>query len=151
MKILEEELAKLAGTKLVVVCAGNPLRGDDGFGPAVAARIPGERVFDAGPVPEDVLPTVARLAPEVVLFVDAADFGSPPGTLRLFGAEELAASDVSTHAASLATSAEFVKQSCGARTMLLAAQARKTGLGAAMSVEVVKAVLEAARLLKTIL
>jgi len=147
---VESKLAELSGKKLAIVCVGNPMRGDDGFGPAVAARVEGKGVFDAGPVPENVLPKVAALRPEVVLFVDAADFGGGPGTLRLVSAEELAQGDFSTHSAPLSVAAEYLRQACEAKSLLLAAQAKRTELGSVMSVEMVRAVQEAARLLTAI-
>ncbi len=144
---VEAKLAELSGKKLAIICVGNPMRGDDGFGPAVAARLEGGRVFDAGAVPENVLPKVAALEPEVVLFVDAADFGAAPGTLRLVSAEELAQGDFSTHSAPLSVAAEYLRQACGAKSLLLAAQAKRTELGSVMSIEMVKALQEAAQLL----
>lgn len=151
MSGLEKQLLELSGKRLAVVCVGNSLRGDDGFGPAVAARVESDSVFDAGSVPENVLPKVERLRPEVVLFVDAADFGAEPGALRLLSPEELAQGDFSTHSAPLSVATEYLRQSCGATSMLLAAQAKKTDLGAVMSVEMIRVVGEAVRLLWGIL
>ena len=163
MKIMSGELAGLSGKKLAVVCVGNTLRGDDGFGPAVAERLQASAVrlhspqavkspiFDAGSVPENVLPKVAKLKPEVVLFVDAAEFGAEPGTLRLVSPDELAQGDFSTHAAPLGVAAEYLHEACGAKSMLLVAQPKQIKLGSAMSDEMTKAVEEAAELLLTIL
>lgn len=72
-------------TSPLVICLGNPLRGDDGFGPAVGARLVAQGV------PEERLRIVAGLLPELaadvaaadaVLFVDAsADLA--PGEVRV--------------------------------------------------------------------
>lgn len=70
--------------RVLVACVGNLLRGDDGFGPAVAARI--------GPLPEgaELVETgiggVALLQEllgrwDALVLVDAVDRGAPPGTL----------------------------------------------------------------------
>jgi hydrogenase 3 maturation protease len=147
---LEEQFAALSGKRVAVVCVGNPLRGDDGFGQAVAARLESDKVFDADAVPENVLPKVERLKPELVLFVDAADFGAEPGALRLVSPDELAQGDFSTHAAPLSVATDYLKMSCGARSMLLAVQARTTEFGSVMSVEVVKAVDRAVALIRQV-
>lgn len=146
-----DALAKLSGKRLAVICVGNALRGDDGFGPAVATLLESDVVFDAGSVPENVLPKVAGLGPEVVVFVDAAEFGAAPGTLRLVSPEELAHCDFSTHSAPLSVATEYLRQACGAKSVLLAAQPKNTRLGSVMSVEMIKAATEAARLLQEIL
>lgn len=146
-----DALAELSGKRLAVICVGNALRGDDGFGPAVATRLESDAVFDAGPVPENVLPKVAELEPEVVVFVDAAEFGAAPGTLRLVSPEELAHGDFSTHSAPLSVAAEYLRQACGATCVLLGAQPKNTRLGSVMSVEMIKAATEAARLLQEVL
>jgi hydrogenase maturation protease len=54
-------------TSPLVICLGHPLRGDDGFGPAVAARLR-DRGF-----PVDRLRTVDGLLPELAADVAAAD------------------------------------------------------------------------------
>ena len=151
MDDVKQKLAELSGKTLAVICVGNPMRGDDGFGPAVAARLSSGSVFDAGSVPENVLPKVARLGPEVVVFVDAAAFGAEPGTMRLIAEAELAQGDFSTHAAPLSMSMDYLRQACGARSVLLAAQPKRTELGSVMSVELARAAETAARLLQDIL
>lgn len=71
---------------MLVACFGNVLRGDDGFGVAVAERLlsepppPGVQVLDVGIggihlVQELLEPTDGLVA------VDAVDLGQPPGTV----------------------------------------------------------------------
>ncbi len=151
MDPLEAPLRSFASSAPDIICVGNPMRGDDGFGPAVAARLEGDRVFDGGAVPEDVLPKVEALRPASVIFVDAADFGGTPGELRLVLPEELAAGNLSTHTASLSLSAEYLARSCGARSALLAAQPGTTRFGSVMTVPMVRAVERAAELLRRVL
>jgi len=144
------DLSALSGKNVAVVCVGNPLCSDDGFGPAVAARLQGKAVFDAGSVPENVLPQVARGEPDIVLFVDAGEFGAGPGTLRLVSPEELAQGSYGTHSASLDVAAEYLRQACRAQSMLLVAQPKSLALGGVMSVEMIRAVAEAAGLLREV-
>ena len=72
--------------RFLVACLGNAIRGDDGFGPAVARRLEGARL------PADVevaefgtagIALVQRLMNgyDGVILVDAVDRGKPPGTI----------------------------------------------------------------------
>jgi len=96
-----------------VVGVGNPLTGDDGFGPAVVAGLrPSERLrpLDVRGVPESFLGPIAASGCAAVLFVDAADLGAEPGRIALVDAARLAEIDVSTHVVSLALMAEAVRR-----------------------------------------
>ena len=96
-----------------VVGVGNPLTGDDGFGPAVVASLrPSERLrpFDVRGVPESFLGPIVASGCAGVLFVDAADLGAEPGRMALVGTDRLAEIDVSTHVVSLALMAEAVRR-----------------------------------------
>jgi coenzyme F420 hydrogenase subunit delta len=96
-----------------VVGVGNPLTGDDGFGPAVVAALHASRrltAFDVRGVPESFLGPIAASGCPGVLFVDAADLGTEPGRLALVEADRLAEIDVSTHVVSLALMAEAVRR-----------------------------------------
>ena len=96
-----------------IVGVGNPLVGDDGFGPAVVAALgpsPMLRPFDVRGVPESFLGPIVASACPGVLFVDAADLGAAPGRLALVEADRLAEIDVSTHVVSLALMAEAVRR-----------------------------------------
>jgi len=96
-----------------VVGVGNPLTGDDGFGPAVASALSASeslRPLDVRGVPESFLAPIAESGCPGVLFVDAADLGAQPGRLALVGTDRLAEIDVSTHVVSLALMAEAVRQ-----------------------------------------
>jgi hydrogenase 3 maturation protease len=148
--MLEHELRGVAAEGVAVLCVGNAMRGDDGFGPAVAQGLEGRlraHVFDGGAVPENDLPLIARLGPQVVIIVDAVDFRGKPGELRLLDADGLAANDFSTHAASLSVAKTFLSAACGARVLLLAAQPARVHLGEELSEEMLEAAGETVRLL----
>jgi hydrogenase maturation protease len=76
-----------------VVCFGNPLHGDDGFGPAVCARLaaaplPADvRVFEAGTRGLDALALLTGCREAILVDAQA---GRRPGRLRLFAPEALA-------------------------------------------------------------
>jgi coenzyme F420 hydrogenase subunit delta len=79
-EILPDHCAK----PVVVLCSGNPLRGDDGFGPAVAARLnashvpPWAAVIDAGTGIRGLLfdMVTSERRPDRVLIVDAISLDS---------------------------------------------------------------------------
>ena len=149
-EVLTKMLRGVAPQHVAVLCIGNPTRGDDGFGPAVAAELPPGapfHVFDGGQVPENDLPRIAALEPEVVVLVDAVHFDAPPGTLRALPVHGLRQDDVSTHAGSLSVVAEWLEQACGARVLLLAAQPAQTNPGEGPSPRIEAAARQAARLL----
>ena len=115
---------------LVIVGLGNPDRGDDGVGVIVARRLMADGatgVLDCGQVPENYLGKVARLAPNDVLFVDAADLGEDPGSIALLSGEDLTTQAVSTHSAGLAPAVEFLRIGLGVRCRLLAVQPARLG------------------------
>lgn len=152
--MLRAELRDVPPDSVVVVCIGNPLRGDDGFGPAVAQALAGKlrlEVLDSGLTPENDLPRVARLRPAAVLLVDAVHFGGRPGTLRLLKPETLRADGISTHSGSLSLVAEFLSGECGARVLVLAAQPGQVCYREGLSPEMERAARRAAALLTRLL
>jgi hydrogenase 3 maturation protease len=143
--------AELTGRRVVVLGVGNAMRGDDGFGPAVAARLAGAvvaPVLDGGSAPENLAGVLRRAAPEVLLVLDAADFGGAPGELRLLAANELAAGGPSTHAASLAMLFDYLRAGCGTESRVLAVQAGSLTLGDGLSAPVSAAAERAAAMLR---
>jgi len=70
--------------RIVVGCVGNVLRGDDGFGPAVAGRLadlpPGVEVLESGIGGVALLQELLTGCDGLVV-VDALDRGAPPGTV----------------------------------------------------------------------
>ncbi len=152
---LREELdAALSGRRVVILGVGNSLRGDDGFGPLLAARLAGRLscpVLDCGSVPENFTGKILALSPEVVLVLDAAELGAPPGELRLVPGTDAAGSGFSTHAAGLDAFLGYVKGECGAEGWLLAVQAGGVGLGEEVGPEVAAAAEMAAGMLAEVL
>ena len=147
MQTVSQILSSLRADRLVVLCIGNPLRGDDGFGPRVAELVQGRagvRVFDGGAAPENELGRIAALEPEVVLLVDVVDFGGRPGELRVLEPQQMREDDVSTHAASLSVLGEFLREACNARCLVLAAQPVRMALDTPMSPELNQAARQAA-------
>jgi hydrogenase maturation protease len=127
--------AVLHGRRAAVVGVGNRLRGDDGAGSWLAERLRDRcrvPVFDAETVPEDVLGPLLAAAPEVVLFVDAADHGGHPGEACVAPARELAGRCGSTHGMSLLLLARAL-EAHGIEAWLVGLQPARTAAGAPMT------------------
>lgn len=108
---LTRALAALLPYPLAVVGIGNPLRGDDGFGPAVISALrPSDRLhlFDVQGVPESFLVPIVESGCGGVLFVDAADLGAEAGRVAVVPAGRLSEVTPSTHAVALSLVAEAV-------------------------------------------
>ncbi|MCX7750777.1 MAG: hydrogenase 3 maturation endopeptidase HyCI [Candidatus Bipolaricaulota bacterium] len=114
----------------VLLGVGNPLRRDDGVGVWVAERLRGSawEVVLAGTSVENALGLVRRLAPELLVVVDAAEMGLPPGSVRrlpLPGAERMLGS---THGLPLSLLLGTVKDRVG-ELVLIGIQPAERSLG----------------------
>ncbi|MFP4057034.1 MAG: hydrogenase maturation protease [Candidatus Brocadiia bacterium] len=133
---LVRELVEACTFPIALVGVGNPLRGDDGFGPAVLAAAPAHPAilpFEAGMAPENWLGPIARAGPATVLVLDATDLGEPPGTLRLLRPGELESVGVSTHGLPLGFFLQMVAERCSAPVLLLAVQPQNVAFDAPLS------------------
>ena len=110
----------------MIIGIGNVLNGDDGAGNYVAQlvnrRLAAEKdrgeepeilAIDAGTAPESFTSVIRRQRPELLVLVDAADMGLPPGAVRLVGAERLRTPSFSTHSMPLTALAEYVRELAG--------------------------------------
>ena len=139
----EEEILRHLGPKVVVLGIGNRERGDDGAGSIIAEELAGRgvpRVFDCGGLPENFVVRVAAINPSDILFVDAVDFGAPPGSIEFFESESLGVQSASTHSAGLSPVMTFLTQSCRASCWLLAVQPEQLTWGEGPSQPVAEAV-----------
>lgn len=116
---------------------GNPRHGDDALGPvfARAFRHPDWRCVNAATAPENFAGLVRRLHPDLLVLLDAADLGLPPGTLRRLDSDAVAAGDFGTHAGSLGQLAEYLSD-CAGRVVILGIQPAGTVPGARLSAPV---------------
>jgi len=85
---MDEILPDHCAKDVVVLCCGNILFGDDGFGPAVADRINASKtvpewavVIDAGTAVRELLfdMILSERRPRLAVIVDAVDLGRTPG------------------------------------------------------------------------
>ena len=113
---------------------GNPRHGDDALGPvfARAFRHPEWRCVNAATAPENFTGLVRRLHPDLLVLLDAADMGLPPGTLRRLEPDAIAAGDFGTHAGSIGQLAEYLSD-CAGRVVVLGLQPAGVQPGARIS------------------
>lgn len=143
----EEELRHRLRPGYVAVGVGSRLRGDDAVGSMIAERL-AERglknCLDCGQAPENYLGKIVGLRPREVLFVDAADFGAAPGTIRLFPADSFQAQSISTHSAGLSTVMDFLSADSDVACWVLAIQPASLTHGAEPSEPVREAIAQVA-------
>lgn len=138
--LTQENMRFLRGKKVAVIGVGNRMRGDDGVGSVIAERLQGLArgnllVIDAETVPENYLGILLDSKPEVVLFIDAVDFGGEAGEWALVPLSVLGDKVPTTHTVSLKLLGQIL-ESNGIECLLLAIQPKQIGFGAPMSEEV---------------
>ena len=142
MQSIESQLKSVLGSGACVIGVGNRLRGDDGIGSRVAGQVAprvAAAVVDGGVAPENHLEKIARMRPETVVVIDAADFGGRPGEMRFVAAADAKGGGLSTHAVSLDLFARYLEQRAGSRVFLVAVQAVSAGWEESMSAPVAAA------------
>jgi hydrogenase 3 maturation protease len=134
----------------LVLGVGNAMKGDDGVGPYVAARLTERKERDADPpcdagsrvtaldcamTPENHTSVVRRLRPGLLVIVDAAEMGLSAGECRIIAAHRVGSLGLSTHSMPLSLFMDYVSDMVG-RTVLIGVQPRTMALGEGISPEV---------------
>jgi len=138
-----ERLKEAGGKKAVIVGIGNVLKGDDGAGAVICERIKDKitaDVIDAGTVPENYIQKIAKQSPEIVLVIDAIDFGASTGDLKILKPEDLSSTITSTHSLSPRIFARLLSQQANAKVFFIGIQPKQVQLGTPLSEEVSKSV-----------
>jgi len=97
-------------------------------------------VIDAGPAPENVSGLLRRFKPDLVLLVDAAQMGDPPGSVRWLPWQETIGLSASTHTLPIHMFGTYLTQELGCEMALLGIQPAQNTLDAPLSSEVAAAV-----------
>jgi hydrogenase 3 maturation protease len=140
---LLESLAQWRASRVVILGIGNPLKGDDAAGPLLCERLSGRvpaKVIDAGAVPENYIGPVLEASPEVLLLVDAVDFGGRPGQIRVCAPEKIHEFTFSTHALSLHLALDLIRRETNVEVCVLGVQAGTMKFGDCLSPAVREAV-----------
>jgi hydrogenase 3 maturation protease len=146
----------MSGT--IVLGIGNRLGGDDAAGtcvvdmlnPALRALSAGRHrdkalfpieimAIDAGTAPESYTSVIRQHRPDLLILVDAADMGLPPGALRVIPPERISILSFSTHHIPLSMFIPYVEEFCG-RVLLIGVQPQGTETGTGISKAVHKSV-----------
>ena len=136
--------------KVAVVGVGNTFRSDDAAG-ILAARALSARqgnredhllIVEAGHAPENRAGELRRFAPDLVLFIDAAEMGEEPGAIRLISEEDIDGMSASTHSLPLSMLARYLSLELNCKVILLGIQSGSNEVGETVSAEVVQAVQE---------
>lgn len=143
--------------RIAVVGVGHPWRGDDAAGVAVArllellARDPALQVIEAGPAPERCWRLLLPFRPHLILFVDAADMRTPPGSVHWLEWECIAAGPASTHTLPLPVLAAFLGAELSCGVAVLGIQPGNVDPGTALTPAVEQAVAKTATALAVLL
>ncbi len=151
---LEKGLKQRLKGRVLLVGAGNTLRGDDGAGPAVVSLLEGRvtaSLLDAGEAPENYSGRILAEQPDTVVLIDAADFGAAPGDLAILEAEDMAKVGVSTHRIPLEVLFRYIRENSGADMFALGIQPAGIGFGESLSPAVSNSVKALAEILRRLL
>lgn len=151
---IETELRRRLKGKVLLIGAGNTLRGDDGAGPAIIAALEGKvkaGLLDVGEAPESYFSTILAAQADTIVLLDAADFGAAPGDLAVLETEDIAGCGVSTHQIPLDVFFRFLKENSRAEMFALGIQPAQIGFGEPMSPAAADSVQALAELLQRIL
>jgi hydrogenase 3 maturation protease len=151
--VLEQELKKFIQDheKIIILCIGNDMRGDDAAGPIVAEKLkqlirsspdkyPDIIVVNAGTVPENYTGSIRSESPSHVIFVDAVEMGEDPGSLRLVYEDEIANYSISTHAMPLSFMIKYLKSFSDAKIILVGIQPKSLEMFEGISEELNKGI-----------
>ncbi|MBN2385680.1 MAG: hydrogenase 3 maturation endopeptidase HyCI [Anaerolineales bacterium] len=141
---LKKTLARLGKEadplRLAVVGIGHELGGDDAVGTQLAGLLMrkaagNERLLalEAGPAPENFTGPLRRFGPHLVLLVDAALMGCPPGTVRWLDWQQAEGFSASTHTLPLNLLATYLTAELGCELALIGIQPGQTRVDAPLT------------------
>ncbi len=151
---LEQILRRRLKGHVLLIGAGNLLRGDDSAGPALVGLLEGKvgaALLDVGEMPHNHLGKILDVKADTIVFLDAANFGAPPGAVALLEAEDIATRSISTHQMPMDLFFHYIRQNSRADIFALGIQPAQTGFGEPMSPVVEESVQALARLLRGML
>ena len=123
---LRSRIEAVAGKgRIYVLGLGNTDRGDDGAGILVAEALkkpfPDYSFSEHDGIEGTVLDISERMEDSTILFVDAADMGLEPGSLRLIPRESIKETEITTHRVAVALMSSILEKS-GKMTAVVAVQ-----------------------------
>jgi hydrogenase maturation protease len=127
MNDLGQHLEELLQGRVRMMGLGNVDYGDDGFGVRLAEELLEAGATDvlvAGTEPERYIGRVVDEGLDVLIFLDAVDFGAAPGSVVFLRSSEISVRypQISTHKISLSVLAQWVRASGKTKVRLLGVQ-----------------------------
>lgn len=150
--MLQNTLRNIFKTKAVVVGMGNPLRGDDGLGPALVERLKGRvkaLCLNVANTPENYTGKIIQEDPENILIIDALHLGLKAGAYAFLTKEDIIKCGFSTHDISPHMFIKYLQDNTHADIYILGVQPKNISLGEEMSESVKKALEEITDLIMT--
>jgi hydrogenase 3 maturation protease len=151
---IDDELRSRLKGRVLLIGAGNTLRGDDGAGPAIIDLLEGTvnaALLDVGEVPESYFGRILDSNADTIVFLDAANFNAAPGDVALIEIDDIAGCSVSTHQITVDLFFRYIKQNSRADLFAIGIQPAGIGFGEPMCPEVEQSVRALAELLRGIL
>ncbi len=121
----------------ILLGIGNVLGCDDGVGNYVAGtfRADGWKTLDCGTAPENFTAVVRREHPELLVLIDAAEMGIPPGEFRIIPVERIRDVSIGTHQLPLTHLIHYLEDDVG-EILFIGIQPLIVGDGTGISAEV---------------
>jgi hydrogenase 3 maturation protease len=154
--VLEQELKVFAEnySKIIFLCIGNDMRGDDAIGPLIARNLaklyknkPEILVINAETVPENYTGVIRKEKPSHIIFIDAVEMEMDPGYIKLVKYDEITDYNISTHAMPLSFMIKYLKSFTDAKLLLIGIQPKNMEMSSPVSEEVKTGVEELIRIL----
>jgi len=139
-------------THCALVGIGNPLCGDDGFGPFVISILQHRtclHLFDGGLAPENLTGPLRRLAPKQAILLDTIPASTPPGSLCWIEPQLLQTATCSTHGPSIDLLATYLSQHLAIHVHLIGLVPQQTALGTPLSQTAIQSARELAQFIET--
>ena len=155
--MLEQELKRFTQDhrKIIFLCIGNDMRGDDALGPLIAENLAElfiEQqelvVINAETVPENYTGLIRKAIPSHIIFIDAVEMKMNPGHIRLVQSDEIADYSISTHAMPLSFMIKYLKSFTDASMLLIGIQPKNMEMSNTISEEVKNSVEELTEIIR---
>jgi len=137
------ELQQCLDREVLVVGVGNPLRGDDAAGLVLGEKLAqklGLPYLCCEEVPENYLTEMLDSPADTILIVEAGDFGTEAGYIKVVSPGELSGESISTHNCSVSLLATVLEKAADKQMMVLGIQPDSTGWGSQLSSAVAEAI-----------
>lgn len=126
--------------RIAFVGVGHPLHGDDAAGITIIQRLmqvqpdhPDTLYTHGGSAPENITGQVRRFHPDLVVFVDAVQMDTAPGTIQLIDLCDTMNTQASTHALPLTMLAGYFERVTGCAVIVLGIQPHNLDFAAPLS------------------